>query len=174
VEFASPAAGDRILDICCGTGELTAKIISRGFAGKLVGVDISEPAIDIARTKYRSVTFLRASADDLPFSSSRFDKGFISFGLHHMSKQVRRKTLMEIHRTLAPGGALYVIEYSLPEKGLRRLAAITFAKLDESDEAYEMLKTGSLDKEMEQAGFEVEKRVLTCQDMVQLLKVVKK
>ena len=176
VKFAALTARDRILDLCCGTGELIAVIARQGSAGQLVGVDISESAIEIARTKAQHIpiTYLRASADDLPFNSSQFDKSFISFGLHHMSKYERQKTLAEIHRTLAPKGTLYVIDYNLPEKGLRRLAAIIFTKLDGSKEAYKMLKNGSLIREIKQAGFEIEKRVLTCQGIIQLLKVVKK
>jgi demethylmenaquinone methyltransferase/2-methoxy-6-polyprenyl-1,4-benzoquinol methylase len=146
IKFASLTAGDWILDVCCGTGELTAMIAGQGSAGQTVGIDISESALEIARTKIRHipVTFLRAGADNLPFDSSRFDKCFISFGLHHMSGQERQKALTEIHRILTPEGALYVIDYNLPEGGLRRLAAIAFAKLDESEEAYKMLKNGSL------------------------------
>jgi len=175
VKFAGLAAGGRVLDLCCGTGELTIAIARQGLTVDLVGVDISEPAIEIASTKARHmpVTFMRASADDLPFRSSRFDKCFISFGLHHIPEQIRRKALTEMHRTLAPKGILYVIDYNLPERGLGRLAAITFAKLDKSKEAFEMLKSGSLVREIKQARFEIAERVLTCQGIIQLLKVVK-
>jgi len=176
VEFADLTAGDRILDLCCGTGELATLIESQGFAVNLVGVDISELAIEIAKTKawHIPITFLRASAYDLPFESSRFDKCFISFGLHHMSRHKRQKTLAEVHRTLSPEGTLYVIDYNSPEKGVRRLVAIAFTKLDQSKEAYEILKRGSLMGEIKQAGFEIEKRVLTCQGIIQLLEAVKK
>jgi len=91
-----------------------------------------------------------------------------------MPERERQKTLTEIHRILAPEGTLYVIDYNLLEGGLRRLAAIAFAKLDESEEAYKMLKNGSLVREIKQAGFEIERRDLTCQGIIQLLEVVKK
>ncbi|MEA3443013.1 MAG: class I SAM-dependent methyltransferase [Chloroflexota bacterium] len=176
VKFAALKAGDWILDVCCGAGELTTVIARQGFTGQVVGVDISESALEIARTKtqHTPVTFLRASASDLPLDSSRFDRCFISFGLHHMSEQERQKTLTEIHRILARQGTLYIIEYNLPEKGPRRLAAIAFAKLDKSEEAYEMLKNGSPIREIKQGGFEMERRGLTCQGIIQLLQVVKK
>ena len=175
VKFAGLTAGDWILDLCCGTGELTTVIGSQGFAVNLVGLDISEKAIEIAKTKDRHlpITFLRASADSLPFKSSRFDKCFISFGLHHMSKHERQKTLSEIRRTLSPKGTLYVIDYNSPERGLTRLAAITFTKFDQSKEAYEILKKGSLTGEIKQAGFGIKKRVLTCRGIIQLLEAVK-
>ncbi len=176
VKFASLVAGDSILDVCCGAGELTSVIAEPGFIGQVVGVDISESALEIARTKTQhiSATFLRASAYDLPFASSRFNKCFISLGLHHMSVQERRWALKEIHRVLTPEGSLYVIDYNLPESRLRRLVAIAFAKLDESEEAYKMLKNGSLIGEINQAGFEIERRSPACQGIMQLLEVVKK
>ena len=60
---------------------------------------------------------------------------FISFGLHHTRKQERQKALTEVCRILAPKGTIYVIDYNLPERGVRRLAATAFAKLDDSEEA---------------------------------------
>jgi len=175
VNFASLAAGDSILDVCCGAGELTSVIARQELAEEVFGVDISESALELARTTTPRIpaTFLRASADCLPFDSSRFDKCFVSLGLHHMSGQQRRRTLTEIHRILAPKGTLYVIDYNLPESGLRRLTAIAFAKLDESKEAYQMLKSRSLTNEIKKAGFQIEGRELACQGIIQLLEMVK-
>ena len=176
VKFASLKAGDWILDVCCGIGELTTVIARQVFKGQVVGLDISESAVEIAKTKNKHIPidFLRASADGLPFDSSRFNKCFISFGLHHMPGQARQKTLKEINRILSPEGILYVIDYNLPERGLRRLVAIAYAKSDESKEAFKMLKNGNLTKEIKQAGFKIKRRVLTCQGIIQLLEVVKK
>jgi ubiquinone/menaquinone biosynthesis C-methylase UbiE len=116
VKFATLTDGDRILDLCCGTGELTTVIADKGLGEDLIGVDISEPSIERARRRTPSmpITYMTASADDLPFSSSQFDNCFISFGLHHMLKLERQKTLAEIHRTLSPKGIIYIIEYNLP------------------------------------------------------------
>ncbi|MGD9117762.1 MAG: class I SAM-dependent methyltransferase [Dehalococcoidia bacterium] len=175
VKFASLVAKDRVLDLCCGTGELTTVIASKGFTEHLVGVDISESAIEMARIKTRHIpiTYITASAGDLPFDSSRFDKCFISFGLHHMSRCERQKTLAEVHRTLIPKGTLLIIDYNLPRNGVGRLAAIIFAKLDKSKEAYKIIKTGNYIKEVKHAGFEISRRCLTCQGIIQLLAVIK-
>ena len=176
VKFADLKNGDRVLDLCCGAGELTIAVARQGLTVELVGVDISEQAIETASTKARHmpVTFVRASVDDLPIKSPRFNKCFISLGLHHIPEQTRWKTLTEIHRALAPKGTLYVIDYNLSEKGLRRLAAITFIKLERSKEVFEMLKNGSMVRQIKQAGFEITGRDLICQGIVQLLKAVKK
>ena len=80
--------------------------------------------------------------------------------------------LKEINRILVPEGTLYVIDYNLPGKGMKRLAATVFVRLDESDEAYKMLKAGSLFNEIDQVGFEIARRGLTCQGIIQLLEAV--
>lgn len=176
VKFASLTFRDRILDVCCGTGKLTDVIAKQGAAGQVVGVDISKSALEKARarTHHIAVTFLRASANNLPFASSQFNKCFISFGLHHMPQRDRQRTLKDIRRILVPGGALFVIDYNLPERRLRRLIATAFAKLDESEEAYKMLIGGCLIREIKQAGFEIKRQDLTCQGMIQLLEAVNK
>ena len=176
LEFASLLPRDSVLDVCCGAGELTSLIAKQRLAIQTFGVDISESALKIARTKTPHIpaTFLRASADHLPFNSSRFDKCFICFGLHHMVKRQRQQALLEIYRVLAPKGTLYVIDYNLPERGFRRLAAIAFAKLDKSKEAYRMVKNRGLAEEIRQADFEIKRQCLTCRSIIQLLEVVKK
>jgi ubiquinone/menaquinone biosynthesis C-methylase UbiE len=176
VKFASLKAGDRILDVCCGTGELTTVIVRQGFTGRVIGVDTSRSALDMARASNNctQVTLVRASGDSLPFRSSGFDRCFISFGLHHMPAEGRQKALSESHRVLAPEGTLHVIDYSLPERGFRRLAAIANVKLDRSKEARKMLRRETLVTEIEGSGFDIARRRLTCQDTVQLLEMVKK
>ena len=116
VKFASLTAGDRILDICCGSGELTTVIARQGCTGQVVGVDTSRLALDMARARSSRipVTLVRASGDSLPFRSSGFDKCFISLGLHHIPTEGRQKALAESHRVLAPEGTLHVIDYNLP------------------------------------------------------------
>lgn len=175
VQFANLVPEDRILDLCCGTGELTTVIGSKGFIKELVGIDISEIAIEVAMTKKQQmpVTFIKANTEDLPMDSSLFSKCFISFGLHHMSQHERIRTIMEAHRVLAPKGILYIVDYNLPPKGIRRLAAIAFIKLDKSEQAYEMLRDDCLLKEVQQAGFRIIERKSICQDIVQLLAAIK-
>ena len=176
VKFASLTSGDRILDVCCGTGELTTVIARQVYTGRVVGVDTSGSALDMARAKSGRipVTLVKASGDSLPFRSSGFDRCFISLGLHHMPTEGRQKALAESHRVLAPKGTLHVIDYNLPERGIRRLATIVSVKLDQSKEASEMLRTGKLITEIRRAGFNIARRRLTCQGMVQLLEMVKK
>jgi len=175
MNFAGSAEGEQVLDVCCGTGTLTSLIAHRvGLNGQVIGVDITESALEIARTKTQnlSVTLLRVNAENLPFDSSRFHKCFISFGLHHMPRQARQNTLKEIHRTLTAAGSLFVVDYNLPKRALARLITRALAKLDESEEAYRMLMNSSLLKEIEQAGLEVRRQESLCKGMVQLVEAV--
>ena len=175
IDFASPAKGDHVLDVCCGTGTLTFLIAGQvGPDGHVVGVDISESVLNVPRTRTKNlpVIFLRAEADNLPFDSPSFNKCFISFGLRHMPEQDRHNTLGEIRRVLARGGSLFVVDYSLPDGALARLMAKTLTKLDKSKEAYNMLVNDSLIKEIQEAGFESRRREPTCRGIIQLVEAV--
>ena len=176
VNFASPVEGDQVLDVCCGAGALTSLIGERvGLGGQVIGVDIRKPALETARTKTRNlpVTLLGVNAENLPFASSKFDKCFISFGLHHMPEQARHNTLNEIHRTLTSTGSLFIVEYSLPAGALAKLTAKVLVKLDKSKEAYTMLINHSALREIEQAGFSIKRREFFYKGAVQLVEVRK-
>jgi demethylmenaquinone methyltransferase/2-methoxy-6-polyprenyl-1,4-benzoquinol methylase len=175
VDFASTSSGDQVLDVCCGTGTLTYLIASQvGPDGQVIGVDLSESVIEIARKKRRdvSVAFQIAEAENLPFASDRFDKCFISFGLHEMPKQARRNTLREICRTLRHSGHFFIVDYNLPEGVLAKLAVKAFVKLVEDEAAYKMLLDDSLVAEVEESGFAIKRRGLICSSMIQLIEAV--
>jgi len=175
VDFASPAEGDQILDVCCGTGTLTSLIAGRvGPDGQVIGVDLSEYVLEIARKKRRNVpvTFQRAEAENLPFALAKFDKCFISFGLHEMPEQARQNTIKEIRRTLRSGGSLFVVDYNLPAGALARLAIKAFVKLVEDEAAYKILLDGSLMAEVEEGGLAIKRRELICSGMIQLIEAM--
>jgi demethylmenaquinone methyltransferase/2-methoxy-6-polyprenyl-1,4-benzoquinol methylase len=165
-----------VLDVCCGTGKLAVSIAAQGTVVDLIGIDISRPLIKTAQLNawHTSSSYLIASAGDLPFKSSRFNKCIISFGLHHIPGEIRLRALKEVNRALAAGGNLYIFDYNLPERGLRRLAAVAFTRLDNKGEAFNMLQSGKLLREIEEAGFEITERALTYWGIIQLLKAVKK
>jgi ubiquinone/menaquinone biosynthesis C-methylase UbiE len=175
MKFADLKYGERILDLCCGTGELTTVIDSKQFASELVGVDIDDLSIAMARIKPKRgpISFITASVGNLPLRPSSFHKCFISLGLHHMTLHERQKTLAEIHQTLTSGGTLCIIDYNLPIWGPRRLIASIFAKIDESSEAYNMIKNGNLIEEIKIAGFEITRRRVTCQGIIQMIAAMK-
>jgi len=171
VDFARIEKGDRVLDLCCGNGVFT-KLIAECSAHsvQVTGVDFSESALKKANDLHnQQIAFARACCEYLPLRPLRFDKCFLSFGLHHMDKQTRQNTLKEVSRTLTTGGSLFVIEYNLPDRVIPRIVSKAMVKLDTSEEAYQMLMSGNLIKEMQKAGFKIKRRKFIGRGIIQLI-----
>jgi len=116
-KFVHLSNGDRVLDLCCGAGALTALLARRaGADGRVLGVDICQDELESARIAARGVPadFAMAVAERLPLASSSFGKCCISLGMHHLAEPSRRDALREVLRILMPGGSLFVIDYNLP------------------------------------------------------------
>jgi demethylmenaquinone methyltransferase/2-methoxy-6-polyprenyl-1,4-benzoquinol methylase len=176
VDFAAPKKGEQVLDVCSGTGRLTSLIAERvGDGGKVIGIDLSPGMIRIAREKVKSpvTRFQSANSESLPFPSSVFHSAFISFGLHEMPESARENTLREIHRTLKPGGHLFVLDYHLPRGVVSRFIIKAFVRLLEEDFSYKMLLEDSLEAEVKRAGFVIERCELVSAGTIQMLRARK-
>ena len=84
VDLAGVAGGDRVLDVACGTGNATIAAAARG--GRVVGVDLSEALLEIARGRVAEVgspdvEFVAADAVDLPVAAGAFDVAVSVFGV---------------------------------------------------------------------------------------------
>ncbi len=109
--------GHHVLDCACGTGDLSfafAKAV--GNTGQVVGTDFCEPMLEIARDKGMArgatTTFQFADAMSLPFSDDDFDIASISFGIRNVDDP--GTCLMEMARTVRPGGRVIVLEFGQP------------------------------------------------------------
>ena len=133
------------------------------------------PSISKARSEADGlpVTFLESPADALPLEDSRFDKCIISLGLHHMSPQLRQRTLAEACRLLVNNGRLYTVEYHLPANIFWRPLALLLAWLDSSRESLKMMRSGSLPAEVRQARFEIKRQEAICHGIIGLLEAEK-
>jgi len=110
---ANPKKDDKILDIGCGTGKLLSRMSRRGIGslGKLVGVDISENMIQVAKKKTEdNIEYLVCNSSDLPFRDNYFDIVVNSVSFHHYFEQ--EKTLKEMNRVLKTQGKLYLADHS--------------------------------------------------------------
>ncbi|MDD5126649.1 MAG: ubiquinone/menaquinone biosynthesis methyltransferase [Dehalococcoidales bacterium] len=112
----------RILDLACGTGDLSIAI-SRQAKGKLeiIGLDYSEPMLEIARKKAarlvaNSPDFVLGDATRLPFPEENFDIVGISFAFRNLTyhNPITQTALEEVLRVLAPGGRFVIVESSQP------------------------------------------------------------
>ena len=101
IELLAPKPGEQILDLGCGTGQLTAKIADTGAC--IVGIDNAPGMIDQARKNYPDITFKLADAQDFQFPQP-FDAIFSNAALHWIREP--RSVLTCIARSLKPGGRL--------------------------------------------------------------------
>lgn len=112
--------GDAVLDVCCGTGDLSFELVRRVLPdGHVVGCDFSEPMLDLAREKaadrqIESVRFEWADALQLPYDDCRFDAVTVGFGVRNFAD--RDQGLQEISRVLKPGGRLVILEFTEPRR----------------------------------------------------------
>jgi len=118
-------AGDRLIDVGCGTGELAMMAAVMG-AGDAVGIDATPDMIALARhgaVESRSqARFEVAVAEALPLPDGAADVATSSFFFHHLPSEVKREALREMWRVLSPGGRLVITDYGRP-RGLVGLVA---------------------------------------------------
>lgn len=98
LEWLAPQAGEHILDMGCGNGQLTQRIAATGAS--VLGVDASEEMVAAARQ--RGVIADVGDAEALPYASSIFDAVFSNAALHWVRDQDAMMT--QVHRVLKPGG----------------------------------------------------------------------
>jgi demethylmenaquinone methyltransferase/2-methoxy-6-polyprenyl-1,4-benzoquinol methylase len=113
-EHAQTAAA-RVLDVACGTGDLSLSEHC-GCDVEVVGLDFCRPMLDVARRKAgeqgRGVPFVEGDALALPFGDGSFDAVTIAFGLRNLASVERG--LAELFRVTKPGGFVCVLEFSRP------------------------------------------------------------
>lgn len=106
------APGRTLLDVGCGTGAFE-QMLAEDYPGlEMVGVDISENMLTIAREKLAShpnVSFMQATASTLPFDDSRFDRVVSASALHYFEDP--SAALAEMRRVLTPDGRLIIVDW---------------------------------------------------------------
>jgi SAM-dependent methyltransferase len=101
----------RALDLCCGHGNVSEALVSRGC--EVVGVDFSPAMLAFAREKMPRATFTEADAQDLPFEDAEFDIVVSNLGVCHVPDQPR--ALAEVRRVLRPGGRFAMMVWCGPD-----------------------------------------------------------
>ncbi len=102
--------GDRVLDSCCGTGDLAIAAAAAG--GQVTAIDFSRPMLERARRKAPELEWVEGDALALPFADDSFDAATVGFGVRNLSELDRG--LRELRRVLHPGGRLAILEITRP------------------------------------------------------------
>jgi ubiquinone/menaquinone biosynthesis C-methylase UbiE len=87
-DLAGVANGQRVIDVGCGPGALTAELVGRVGAAHVAAVDPSEPFVVAARERHPGVAVQRAPAERLPFADERFDAALAQLVVHFMREPV--------------------------------------------------------------------------------------
>jgi len=124
VEQADLQAGQRVLEVGCGTGTLLMLITRAQPALELTGLDPDVRALARAKRKIdaasASIRLDRGFSDTLPYADASFDRVFSCFMLHHLNGSDEKvATLREIRRVLKPGGRLHLLDFAQSEAGHR-------------------------------------------------------
>ncbi len=123
--------GAQILDVACGTGDLSLTL-SKTIGARVVGTDFCRPMLEIAAGKTASldlaIPLIEGDALRLPFRDCSFEAATIAFGLRNLSDVERG--LAELRRVLKPGGYVAVLEFSKPVvPGFRLLFNVYFTRV---------------------------------------------
>lgn len=122
------AAPRRVLDLCCGTGDLAIELLRQSKGSTSVtALDFSQPMLDLAFRKAAraefDLTLVRGDAAQLPFSDRYFDTVGIAFAFRNLTwkNPHRAEHLAEMARVIAPGGRLVIVESSQPSSPVIRI-----------------------------------------------------
>ena len=114
-----PSTGGRFLDVATGTADMALEILRlKGAGASVAGVDLSVEMMRVGQEKCaragqsRSVAFLRAPGEALPFRDASFDSACVAFGIRNVAD--RERGLREMCRAVRPGGRVVVLEFSSP------------------------------------------------------------
>ncbi len=176
IQLANVRAGDKVLDLAGGTGDLTALFEKRvGPKGQVVLADINAAMLRTGRNRLidrglvGNIQYAQVNAECLPFADNTFDCVCIGFGLRNVTD--KDAALRSMHRVLKPGGRVIILEFSHPVDSITekvydfysfKLLPKIGALVAKDEESYRYLaesirmhpKQDELKNMMENAGFE--------------------
>lgn len=143
---------DRILDLCCGSGQATQYLVQKSKF--VVGLDCDPLAIQRARRRVPQADYVEAWAENMPFEDNSFDCVHTSATLHEMAPQQFRQIIQEVHRVLRPGGCFTLVDFHRPAHRLLRWNLYLFLWLFENQSAWNLIGL-DLPRVLQNAGFQL-------------------
>ncbi|KAA3465797.1 2-phytyl-1,4-beta-naphthoquinone methyltransferase, chloroplastic-like [Gossypium australe] len=119
VSWSGAKTGDSLLDLCCGSGDLTFLMSEKaGADGKVIGLDFSKEQLSIASSRryllskacYNNIEWVEGDALDLPFSNGYFDAITMGYGLRNVID--KRRAMQEMFRVLKPGSRVSILDFN--------------------------------------------------------------
>jgi demethylmenaquinone methyltransferase/2-methoxy-6-polyprenyl-1,4-benzoquinol methylase len=137
LEMLAPQSGEKILDLCSGTGRVASWIAQAvGEKGEVVGMDITESMVRIAKERYgglRNLIFLQRDATKPWEYQNYFDGIFTSFALHELPEKKRLWALEHSFRALKERGKMVIVDFNPQVSGRGKTILLAFFKLFERD-----------------------------------------
>ena len=132
VDQALIHSGDRVLDVGCGTGEVTLLAKIRANEGNVYGIDPAPEMIAVARKKAArkglDIDFRVGVIETLPFPDASLDVVTSSLMMHHLPENLKVRGLAEIYRVLKPSGRLLIADFLRPTGSFLNHAYIAFTR----------------------------------------------
>lgn len=146
-----------VLDLACGSGTLGVLLKKRESEAEIIGVDGDPKILKIARKKARKdkveIRFDEAVSFALPYANAFFDRVVSSLFFHHLTRENKLRTLLEVFRILKPTGELHIADWGLPANFLMKLSSKLIQILDGFETTADSFG-GLLPELIQQAGFE--------------------
>ena len=132
VEHALIVPGDSVLDVGCGTGEVTLAAKARAKHGTVYGIDPAPEMIAVARKKADrkrlEIDFRVGVIESLPLPDASIDVVTSSLMMHHLPEQLKVRGLAEVYRVLKPGGRLLIADFMRPTGSFLNHLFIAFTR----------------------------------------------
>jgi ubiquinone/menaquinone biosynthesis C-methylase UbiE len=155
IEQAQIQAGQRVMDLGCGTGTLALMVKQTQPNAEVFGLDADPEMLKMGLAKKNrenlEITFDVGFTNHLPYPDASFDRVLSSIMIHHLKTPDKEQTAHEIYRVLKPGGRLHVIDFGKPSTFYGKLLGPFLHEFEEANDNID----GKLPMMLELAGLKV-------------------